>query len=142
MNRPVRVGPLDVFVSRNEKRFECVGIQFVTEHSKKGVYSLMAGLRLIRTPVSNLLDFFSLPQTHSHHKIWYVHLPTVDLCSRHLFDLNICFGASWEALAFRALKAPDPMNPVPLLALLLTMLTQILPIHVYLMYYSSAQYGD
>ena len=68
---------------------------------------------MIRTSVSNLLDFHRHPHTQSDHKSWYVHLPTVDLCSRHLFDLNICFGASWEALAFWALKVPDPMDPVP-----------------------------
>ena len=37
MNRPVRVGPLDVLVSRNEKRFQCVGISFVTGNTKVGV---------------------------------------------------------------------------------------------------------
>ena len=73
----------------------------------------MAGLGLIRTSVSNLLDFYRVPQTHLHHKIWYVHLPTIHLPSRHIFNLKICSGALQETVTFWALKTPDPMNPVP-----------------------------
>ena len=68
---------------------------------------------MIRTPVSNLHDFFSFPHSHSHHRTWYVHVNIMYLCSRHIFDLKICPYASWEPVAFWALKTLDPMNPVP-----------------------------